>query len=103
MTEKPEKTGYTEREYRIYGHKCTRRRYIIEWWGVVLRSVALSILVVFDLIKPEPPFLVVALAAVGGFIASMYYGIRNMNVNGYDDEKTKDDKTIELWIPWKAK
>ena len=97
----PEKTGYTEREYRIYGHKCTRRRYLIEWFGIVIRSVAIAIAVVIEATADFNLFRLLLLS-VGAFLGSLYYGLRTMNVNGYNDEKPPESFNTQLF-PWKAK
>ena len=96
-----EQTGYTEREYRIYGHKCTQRRYKIEWFGAVLISAAIA-LAVFIEGELDPETWLVALMASGAFLASMYYRIRTMNVNGYDDEKPEESLNAQLF-PWRTK
>lgn len=97
-----DKTGYAKREYRIYGHRCTRRRYILEWYMAVGVSIAVAAAVVFGA-SQSPATWQIAVMAVGAFLTSMYYRFRTMNVNGYADEKPEDDENILTLFPWKVK
>ena len=96
-----ELAGYSERAYRLYGHRVTRRRNIIEWCETVGVSVALAIASLVSLLeKPEGALL--WLIPAGVFISSMCYRVHKMNVNGFEYENNKEVMQTQLF-PWKFK
>ena len=90
-----EKTGYTERRYRIYGHLCTRRRYIVEWTLAIISAVAVGVFsyhVAGGCASTANHDVILGVAAG---LMWVYYRGKTLNVNGYEDEKPEDSK-IEL-------
>ena len=89
--------SYADRPYRIYGHPCTRRRYIIEWIGVVCVSIGAAIGSVTLCEHAGKPWWMQIAIAVSVGLVTLYYRIRALNVNGYTHEQP-DDATDR--IPW---
>ena len=96
-----EKVGYVEREYRIYGHRCTRRRYILEFVGIAISTIAI---IIFSFVTANGCDATRDFAiplGVGSGLIWLYYKIRMLNVNGYDSEKPKEPLDTPF-IPWKG-
>ena len=87
-----EKTGYIERQHRIYGHRCTRRRYIFELIKTVCYVVGGTAWFVVEVTANHTTNRLTALVFAVGLLA-VANRINAMNVNGYDDEK-EDEKDI---------
>ena len=96
------------REYRIYGHKCTKRRYIIDWIGASIYSVATGIAAALFVgtaahcVGGSAPWYVMVLTGFMSAMAQMYYRLNAMNVNGYSNEENKEPINNQLF-PWKGK
>ena len=90
---------YAEREYRIYGHKCTRRRYIAECIRAACYCVGGTAYAVFELrAEFSPDRLVLFATAVLMFCVANR--IKAMNINGYDDEKSTE-KDLPRLFTWR--
>ena len=98
MTEKP---CYEQRYVRMYGHRVTRRKFIIEWYLAAGISFALALGVVVTAMQ-NPSDWQIGLMGLGTFIISMCYRVWRMNINGYEHEQHDPDINTQLF-PWKFK
>ena len=90
-----EKTGYVKRTYRIYGHPCTRRRYIVESALAIVSAVAVGLFsyhVAGGCASTENHDVVLGIAAG---LMWIYYRGKTLNVNGYENERPDDEDGIE--------
>ena len=91
--------SYADREYRIFGHRCTRRRYIAVCIRAACYCVGGTAYAVFEILA-EFSHVRVTLFTLAVLMFCVANRIKAMNINGFGGEESVE-KDLPRLFTWK--